>query len=727
MDHDFAISFPNPLRPSRCYSWNQDYLEEKAHMASRSPGDDPVPALFRVHVADVLIHEIDANGEEVILGEDTDDDSPFRTEGFVHFHLYKEGLRTTQAIYYLARVTGLPLYSFSWAVGMDAKAATTQVVSVAIRGTLHDTIEALRTIRREEGKIPRGVIKIGSVRHAEEPVHPESSRGKRVAMLLRNVRGSSEEIYARVDSLTNGFVNYFGVEKFGMTQGPRPHEVAVCILNGRYKDAFLTVLRMEAFMNPSVERILHTIETTEQVSQTMLDEVPTHLPHVRSLLIGLMKHKSFKSAYYTVAASMRRMWETSLCSLIWNQLATTRVRDYGKSVVAGDTVWLREEGCAHLVTEEDVTQEKFTIYDLVLAVPGLPPVATNKSFFPELPGCDFNAVMEALKERGAGWPFRLAKEHEMVQPLYRHLFIAPLGLMSQVYENEVVNERVIVTDPHATAESPAGYVASVNDKSVSWTPALKTKGLAGMMYTFDWDCVECGTRNVFLKDKCEGCEALKDVSVTIEDKQYQKAINGDLKNCNSVYLSFAVPHTAYPAVAVRDAFQLHPWRFYPDGYFYQDVLEPLLQFHLDKGRISMPPSKTELKLDTWALEAKQQSSWNDNKLTGLFDIPAERYEEWYNRHGYMVTPAVHTGRYHHSQVWKYEGEAWWNIPVDSPLILANERKDVVSSITGGAVNISKRMREGGRSVPPERFTLPITPLPASVRNSVTQAGLFTRR
>ena len=727
MEHDFAISFPNPLRPGKCYSWDHNHMEQEAFMMEPAKHADPIPALFRVHVADLLVHDIDESGEEIVLsGDDPDlEHMPMRREGFLHFHLYKEGLRTTQAVYFLARVTGLPLYAFSWSVGMDAKAATTQKVSVVVQDTVGETYAALKRIRTE--KTPRGVIHIGSVTHADSPVTPGSSRGKRVAMLLRNARGSADEIYNRIETLGYGFVNFFGVEKFGMTQGPRPHQVSVEILCGRYKQALLVVLEMEAFMNPSVERILKNITTHGTVSEAMIQQVPSHLPHVRALIIGLLKHKSFKKAYYSVAPAMRRMWETSLSSMVWNQLATTRMEKFGRKVVVGDTVWLKEEGCARVVTAEDVQKETFTVYDLVLLVPGVPPVETDVSFFPQMEGCDFNTVLDIFQQHGVSYPFRLAKEHEIVQPVYRHLIVTPLRLESYVFEGERVNERVLITDPHADYfELPAGQVASVNEKAVSWQHPLQARGLAGMMYTFDWNCVECGTRNVFLKDKCDGCEALKDLSVSLEEKQRQKALNGDLKNCNTAYVSFAIPHTAYPSVAVRDAFELHPWRFYPDGYFYQDILEPLLKFHLDKGVLSLPPSRDELKRDTWAIESKN-GNWTNTKLSGLFELPPAKIDQWYKRYGHSVHPNTPSGRVHYSQQWKAEGEAWWNIPLDSEITLASQHVDPVASITGGSINVTKRMKEGGRSVPPERFTLPITPLPAAVRNTVTQAGLFSKR
>eukprot|EP01064_Diplonema_japonicum_P028030 TRINITY_DN4226_c0_g1_i3.p2 TRINITY_DN4226_c0_g1~~TRINITY_DN4226_c0_g1_i3.p2 ORF type:complete len:477 (+),score=66.23 TRINITY_DN4226_c0_g1_i3:997-2427(+) len=476
---------------------------------------------------------------------------------------------------------------------------------------------------------------------------------------------------------------------------------------------------MEAFMNPTVGRIVQNIQTREQVSQGMIDIVPSHLPHVRALLYGLLKYKSFKLAYYAVAPAMRKMWESSLPALVWNKLATTRIERYGKELVVGDVVWLRAEGRAYMVTENDIKNANFTVNDIVIPVPGVPAYENDTSFFPQLEGCDFNAVMAALEEHGAPFPFKLPKEHTSIQPVYRHLFTVPLGLQWWMYENETVNNRVIATDPHSGGLGVfPGDVVSCNDKNVSQQHPLQTKGLVGMMYTFDWTCGECGERNVFLRDKCTGCDAMKELSVTNEERSYQQAINGDLKNCHSLYVSFAIPHTSYASVALREAIALHPWRFYPDGYFYQDVVEPLMQFHMDKHIISMPPTKDELRFDSWLTETKSKNL-NDTTLSDVFHMPTSKVDEWYDRYSYTQDALPNEQR-------REEQEAWWNIDLEVAAPF-QPQKYMHDTDTGGVISVTKKQQTHGRTVPPERHTLPITPLPASVRNTAGRVGLFTKR
>eukprot|EP01059_Diplonema_ambulator_P005440 TRINITY_DN15171_c0_g1_i1.p1 TRINITY_DN15171_c0_g1~~TRINITY_DN15171_c0_g1_i1.p1 ORF type:complete len:810 (+),score=212.30 TRINITY_DN15171_c0_g1_i1:152-2431(+) len=723
MDHDFAVSFPNPLEPYKCYQWDQAHMEKLANMRDTSAGD-LIPALFRVHTADVLIHEVTSEGFESVLGPNDMSSFEGKEAGYMRFTLYKEGLRTTQAVYFAAKITGIPLTSFSWSVGMDSKAATSQDMTLDLGDNPQETISAFMKMLSPEARIPRGVIRIGSIRYSEEAIAQGSTRGKRVAMLLRNVRAGAQELNTRMEDVRSGFVNYFGVEKFGVTQGVRPHNVAASVLTGRFRDAFFAILEMEAFMNPTVSRIKHNIETREQVTDGMVEKVPSHLPHVKSLLYGLMKYKSFKLAYYSVAPAMRKMWESSLPALIWNKLATTRIENYGKELVVGDVVWIKGEGRAHTATEEDVANGMYSIYDVVIPVPGVPCYENETSFYPSLEGCDFNAVMDALEEHGAPFPFRLPQEHTAIFPTYRHLLTVPLGLRWEVFEHEAVNERVIATDPHAyELDVYAGDVVSCNDKRVSYQNPLQTKGLVGMMYTFDWTCVECGDRNVFLRDKCSGCGALKELSVTDDDRSFQQAVNGDLRNCNSLYVSFAIPHSSYPSVALRSAIAVHPWRFYPDGYFYKDVVEPLLQFHLNKSVISMPPTKDDLRTDNWITEAKS-SNLNDTTLHDVFHVPTGKVDEWYERYAYSLNADEDTTTL--GQLWKEESEAWWNIDLDAPPP-SSHIKYVHDSNTGGFIAVSKKQKQMGRTVPPERNTLPITPLPASVRNTKLSTGMFTRR
>ena len=726
MDHDYAVSFPNPLEPHKCYSWDYDFMEEQSNILLRS-NNEPIPALYRVHTADVVNHEI-RDGREVLLSDDDQnfEDSFDKTTGFLHFSLYKEGLRTTQAVYALAQETTVPLTSFSWSVGMDSKSATTQRVSIAVEGSVRETVEKLKLFKKSQ----KGRIELGSFEHSDEPVRLGSSYGKRVAMMLRNVRGSPEEIVSKIEAIENGFINYFGPEKFGLTQGMKPHEVAALTLQGKYKEAFMAILEMEGFMNPVVERIRKNIDAREMVSRSMADKVPSHLPHVRCLLFGVLTHKSYKKAYYSIAPAMRKMWESSLSSLIWNKLASTRIEQYGSEIVVGDTVFDKDLLKAVIITEDNI--KNYSIYDVVLLVPGFPATETSTAFWPELPGIDFNAVMKDLESHGVTYPFMLAKEHNVVPPEYRNVFIKPFALHYEIYQHELVNERVIATDPHAKQlDVFPGSCVSVNDKRCSSSHPIKTKGLAGMMYTYDWTCIECNTRNVFVRDKCTSCESIKDLSVTDEDREHQKHLNGDLKNCNSVYVSFAIPNTSYGSMAIRDAFALHPWRFYPDGYFYQDVIQPLLQFHLDKNKVSMPPSVEDLRDDSWVF-TPAQSGWKDSSMDGVFTIPTQRIDEWYDLHswkddslgGIVASPT--------SKLWREETEAWWNIDLDAPLVPQEQKiKYVHDGYSGGSINRTERdSTPAGRSIAPEGFTQPNTTLPACVRNrfgSTQSAHRIARR
>eukprot|EP01060_Flectonema_neradi_P031283 TRINITY_DN4702_c6_g1_i1.p1 TRINITY_DN4702_c6_g1~~TRINITY_DN4702_c6_g1_i1.p1 ORF type:complete len:828 (+),score=138.30 TRINITY_DN4702_c6_g1_i1:47-2530(+) len=720
MDHDYAVSFPNPLEPHKCYSWDYDYMEERSNILTIRH-KEPIPALYRVHTADVVSHEI-RNGREVIMSHEDHpelEEHLSATSGYVHFSLYKEGLRTTQAIFALAKKTNLPLTSFSWSVGMDSKAATTQRVSVAVVGTVEGTINMLKSFK----KASKGRIELGSFEHSEEPIKLESSYGKRVAMLLRNVRASPEEMAEKMDALENGFVNFFGPEKFGLTQGVQPHQIAALTLQGKYKEAFMSILEMEGFMNPIVERIRKNIDAREMVSRSMADKVPSHLPHVRCLLFGILTHKSYKAAYYSIAPAMRRMWESSLSALIWNQLASTRIERYGKQVVVGDSVFDRELGEAVTVTEDNIG--KYTLFDVVLLVPGFPSTETNTAFWPELEGIDQNAVMQILESHGVTYPFMLAKEHTVTPPEFRQLFIKPFALQYDIFQHEMVNERVIATDPNAPQlDVFPGTCVSVNDKGCSTNHPLKTKGLAGMMYTFDWTCIECNTRNVFVRDRCTECDAFKDLSVSNEERERQKHLNGDLKNCNSVYISFAIPHSSYGSVAVRDAFALHPWRFYPDGYFYQDVIQPLLQFHLDKPRVSMPPSVVDLRDDSWVFTPRT-SCWKDSALSGIFAVPSQRVDEWYRLHSWREDSLGGTVNSPTSKIWREESEAWWNIDLDAPVEAREQQIDYVHDTYSGGVikRTEKDSTPAGRALPPQDFSPPPSSgsssslsLPACVRN-----------
>eukprot|EP00756_Hemistasia_phaeocysticola_P054608 Hpha_TRINITY_DN30522_c0_g1::TRINITY_DN30522_c0_g1_i1::g.193747::m.193747/K06176/truD, PUS7; tRNA pseudouridine13 synthase len=736
-DWDFAVNFPSPTEPERCYPWAQSRLERDAGMDTHE-ASERLPALWRVHTADVLVHEIDERGVEVALCEDQEgideevagapDGTPAGA-GAVNFVLYKEGLRTSQAVFFLARALDVPLGAFTWAVGMDAKAATSQRVSIALVDGIsaREVLSALRRIGPHK-KFERGRLRVGGFSLSEHPVRPGQSRGRRVFALLRNVRGTAQEIQTRLSNLAEvGAPNFFGVERFGMTQGPRPHDVAVELANGRWRGALEKVLEMEAWLNPGVRAVHDQMGTTDQVHQGMLAKIPPHLPHVRALLGGLIRTRSFREAYLSVGSAMRAMWEGALPSLLWNKLASARLNLHPHRVIVGDVVWRRGEEPRLIGTEEEA--EKCSLFDVVMPLVGTGLVDEPNTLWPMMGGCDFNSFVSELAALGVPYPPAFPPDLAVIPARYRPLMMRPYRLDWRIFEEEMVNTRVLATDPHASQIGcEIGEPVECGEKRLAKTHALRTKGLGGMMYTFDWDCESCGTHNVFLRNKCSECGAAKALSMPDEELLRQRGINGDLRNCTSVWVSCGLPHGSNPSVVLRTAFELHLWRFYPNGYFYQDVLQPILRFHLDKGRVALPPTREEVQTDRWLVDP-DQDSWHDSSLPQAYPVPEETIDEWFRDNAWEHFRSDQALQYTSlAGAWKYEGEAWQNIILDPLPTDRQKMKYVTDRNTGGVIRVSKRQRDlMTRSVPPKVIGLPVVPLPAAVRNSRRTTGYFTSR
>lgn len=151
----------------------------------------------------------------------------------VRFTLRKERMDTLGAIAMLSRQLCVPVRSFGFAGLKDHRAVTTQEMTVS-------GVEpaALRVAEHH-------AFTIGNIRTVERPLKLGQLGGNRFRLRLRGVHGGRGEITAALSALkAHGFVNYFGLQRFGDC-GTRNDDVGRCLLLGTYAAA------VEVLLGPS--------------------------------------------------------------------------------------------------------------------------------------------------------------------------------------------------------------------------------------------------------------------------------------------------------------------------------------------------------------------------------------------------------------------------------------------------------------------------------------------
>ncbi|CAL5084237.1 unnamed protein product [Urochloa decumbens] len=263
------------------------------------------------------------------------DDRPFDSRGstswpyhlgkYLRFHLYKENRDTQEALGVIGKMLGVQPRSFGFAGTKDKRAVTTQQV----------TLFKVHASRLAALNSKLAGIRVGDFSYVNEGLALGQLRGNRFAVTLRNVVAESDGVIkAAIDGLSkNGFINYYGLQRFGSGSVPG-HFVGAALLRGEWRHAVSLILGT---------RVYHKGHGDIDAA---LSGIPRHLTLERAMLQRLKKYPgNYLQALMAIPKTLRLMYVHSYQSYLWNHAASMRVEKYGSSkVVEGDLVY--KKGCS---------------------------------------------------------------------------------------------------------------------------------------------------------------------------------------------------------------------------------------------------------------------------------------------------------------------------------------------------------------------------------------------
>lgn len=270
-------------------------------------------------------------------------DKPFDSRGsenwpehlgkFLRFHLYKENKDTQEALKLIGKMLGIQPRSFGFAGTKDKRSVSTQRVTVFKQ-------QASRLAALNKRLIG---IKVGDFCNVKEELLLGQLLGNRFTITLRGVVADSEDtIKASVDSLgREGFVNYFGLQRFGSGFIPT-HLVGAALLRGEWKTAVSMILDPREGEKNAINKAREYYKETGDIDGT-LKQLPSHLVAEKAILQCLKKCPgNYLQALKAIPRTLRMMYVHSYQSYLWNHAASKRVQKYGNSqVVLGDLVYCK--------------------------------------------------------------------------------------------------------------------------------------------------------------------------------------------------------------------------------------------------------------------------------------------------------------------------------------------------------------------------------------------------
>ena len=331
-----------------------------------------------------------------------------------HFTLYKENLETSALVRMLANKLGVHIGAIGYSGTKDKRAVTAQRMSVQLDSPL-----PLPDLNK--GHFGRGICKVGDFCYGEEHLRLGMHAGNRFSIVLRDcMPPPSATSSATVDDFaafsasvnttlenvkTNGFINYYGLQRFGSTSIPT-FKVAQEMLKGDYVEAMSILLNTKAEIVKEFQEAagMWTAKPEEAFKLT-----PYYCGAERQFLERLARlggyqqidvRRLFESCY---PRNSRSLYFHALQSRVWNEMASIRLTTLPHKVLPGDLVVCETQNPhaklqqTRHVTAEEAESEKFTLRDIVLPLPG----CDVNLMFPAVKGVDREAYETVLKKFNA--------------------------------------------------------------------------------------------------------------------------------------------------------------------------------------------------------------------------------------------------------------------------------------------------------------------------------------
>ena len=322
---------------------------------------------------------------------------------FLHFILYKENKDSMEAVGHLARCLRKNPKFFNIAGIKDRRAVTVQWVSV-----YRTTADQIRRVLLNPDFDSRA-IKMSDFTYQQKRLQVGHLYGNRFEVVLRGVSATSSLIDSSMNCLkSNGFLNYFGLQRFG-TRATKTHLVGAAVAARDWQKAVHLVLGHKDDLGtpePIREYLSahhESIESTRSASEA-LKKMQNESRKIQSVfrneitLLTQLSHQSnnFHGALQALGKTVK-FYLHGLQSFLFNAALSERIRKYGRQIVVGDLVFKRNEqsneateetfeddqseideyaddfesiriDAVELVTKDNINQ--FSLADVVLPLPG---------------------------------------------------------------------------------------------------------------------------------------------------------------------------------------------------------------------------------------------------------------------------------------------------------------------------------------------------------------------
>ncbi|XP_061495900.1 pseudouridylate synthase PUS7L isoform X2 [Rhineura floridana] len=320
---------------------------------------------------------------------------------------------------------------FSYTGIKDKKAITYQ--AMVVKKVTPKRMEELGSTTGKKG------VGVSNVHSVSQPLRLGQLQGNHFHVIVRDLKLQSndcsaslkERICEAIENVKkNGFINYYGPQRFGQGQNIRTDQIGLALLNEELVKAVKLFFTPEDSDGPVNKAKKYFLQTED--AKGTLAMLPDFKVREKMLLRALNRYgvnqEGCTRGWLSIPHSMRIFYVHAYCSKIWNEAASYRIKIYGTRVVTGDLIFSGKctDSCSlndkvHVVTAEEEMANEYAINQVIL------PMAGYNIRYPT------NKVGEWYHKRLASdglqmCQFRLPALQLNVPGCYRHLLKYPHSL-----------------------------------------------------------------------------------------------------------------------------------------------------------------------------------------------------------------------------------------------------------------------------------------------------------
>jgi len=269
----------------------------------------------------------------------------------VFARLRKRGIATFEAVRQVAERLGIPERYVTYAGLKDARAVTSQWISIF--GVTEEAVEAVRLPNLELGEARRHAnrLKLGHL------------RGNRFDIVVRNAEpGSLPRARAIMDVLLRrGVPNYYGEQRFGVRGDG--HLYGRALLRRDYQ-GFLDRMLGGPPGTTLDERILESRRLYDEGKlEAAYDSMPIKKRAEKKALGALVRFGDVETAVRAIPKRMRQIYASSFQSWLFNRILVQRLETIDQ-LLEGDLAYLHRSGRVFRVEDAELEQPRCTAFEV---------------------------------------------------------------------------------------------------------------------------------------------------------------------------------------------------------------------------------------------------------------------------------------------------------------------------------------------------------------------------